>query len=215
MGAAGFAVFVFAQGVMAFWKDLNAAHPWKTKAEGNLIKNLFITIVEILSHYRFKSCEVTLKRATNHLLLVLGFIGLTVVTAMAAYHYWIEGVLGGRKDQLTGVLVVMKLIALPATAALLYGIWQIYQERLKNAEKAGAGGYYDWLLIFLIAIVGVTGALSWLFRLVNIAPLAYPTYFIHLVSVFFLFFYAPFTKMAHFVYRSVAMLHARMSNRGF
>jgi hypothetical protein len=30
-----------------------------------------------------------------------------------------------------------------------------------------------------------------------------------------LFFYAPYTKLAHIVYRTVAMLHARMSGRGF
>jgi quinone-modifying oxidoreductase subunit QmoC len=45
--------------------------------------------------------------------------------------------------------------------------------------------------------------------------LAYPTYFLHLTSVFFLFFYAPYTKMAHMVYRTTAMLYARMSGRGF
>jgi quinone-modifying oxidoreductase subunit QmoC len=51
--------------------------------------------------------------------------------------------------------------------------------------------------------------------MVGIRILAYPTYFIHLTSVFFLFFYAPFTKMAHMVYRTTAMLWARMSGRGF
>jgi quinone-modifying oxidoreductase subunit QmoC len=45
--------------------------------------------------------------------------------------------------------------------------------------------------------------------------LAYPTYFLHLVSIFCLFFFAPYTKIAHLVYRTVAMLYARMSDRGF
>jgi quinone-modifying oxidoreductase subunit QmoC len=67
----------------------------------------------------------------------------------------------------------------------------------------------------VVLVVGATGLLAWLFRLVGIRILAYPTYFLHLSSVFFLFFYAPYTKMAHMVYRTVAMLHARMSDRGF
>ncbi|MGA8141732.1 MAG: hypothetical protein WB948_13740, partial [Desulfobaccales bacterium] len=70
-------------------------------------------------------------------------------------------------------------------------------------------------LVYVIFAVGATGLLSWLLRLIDIRILAYPTYFLHLVSVFFLFFYAPYTKMAHMVYRTVAMLYARMSGRGF
>ena len=67
----------------------------------------------------------------------------------------------------------------------------------------------------MIFAVGATGLLAWLFRLVGIKILAYPTYFLHLTAVFCLFFYAPYTKMAHMVYRTVAMLWARMADRGF
>ena len=67
----------------------------------------------------------------------------------------------------------------------------------------------------MIFAVGATGLGAWLFRLLHIKILAYPTYFLHLCSVFFLFFYAPYTKMAHMVYRTTAMLWARMSGRGF
>jgi len=50
-------------------------------------------------------------------------------------------------------------------------------------------------------------------RLADIGFLAYPTYFLHLVFVFFLFAYAPFFKMAHMVYRTVAMVFAKQSER--
>jgi quinone-modifying oxidoreductase subunit QmoC len=109
----------------------------------------------------------------------------------------------------------IKLLAIAGTAALLYGIYNILKERQANAEKAGYGSYFDWFLIYVIFAVGATGLLAWLFRLVGIRILAYPTYFLHLTAVFMLFFYAPYTKLAHIVYRTVAMLQARMSGRGF
>ena len=58
-----------------------------------------------------------------------------------------------------------------------------------------------------------TGILSELVRLADLAALAYIIYFSHLVVVFFLFAYAPFSKMAHMVYRATAMVFARTIER--
>jgi quinone-modifying oxidoreductase subunit QmoC len=153
---------------------------------------------------------VTFARSTNHLLVMFGFIFLAAVTALAFYHEWFDP-----HGQVTKVYVTMKLLAIPGTAALLYGIYNVIKERQANADKAGYGSYFDWFLIYVIAAVGVTGLGSWVFRMMHISILAYPTYFLHLTAVFMLFFYAPFSKMAHMVYRTVAMLYARMAERGF
>ena len=208
-----FAVGVLGLGVMRYWKDLNEANPWKVKLQGNLVGNLVAVIKDILMHNRFRECETTFGRALNHLLLVFGFIFLAIVTAWAAMREWVfhfdsPYTLFWPPDPL-------KWLALLGTVLLIYGIYCIYTSRQENAEKAGYGTYFDWQLIYLIAAVGVTGALSWVFRLVGAATLAYPTYFLHLVAVFCLFFFAPYTKIAHLVYRTVAMLYARMSDRGF
>jgi quinone-modifying oxidoreductase subunit QmoC len=209
-GAAAFAVAVLAKGVMAFWKDINSANPWRVKVEGNLVGNLLAVLKDILMHNRFKLCETTYARSTNHLFVLFGFIFLAAVTGLAFIHEWFEP-----HGSVTKLYITMKLLAIPGTAALLYGIFNILKERQANAEKAGYGSYYDWFLIYLIFAVGATGLLSWVFRLIHLRILAYPTYFLHLTSVFMLFFYAPYTKMAHMFYRTTAMLWARMSGRGF
>jgi quinone-modifying oxidoreductase subunit QmoC len=85
--------------------------------------------------------------------------------------------------------------------------------RLKNQEKAGMGSYFDWLFIFIVYGVGATGFLAEILRLMDIAVLAYPMYFAHLVFIFVLFAYAPFSKMAHMVYRTTAMVFARQTGR--
>ena len=55
--------------------------------------------------------------------------------------------------------------------------------------------------------------LSQLTRLLDLPGIAYPMYFIHLVFVFCLFAYLPYGKLAHLVYRTVAMAYAHYSGR--
>jgi quinone-modifying oxidoreductase subunit QmoC len=205
-----FAVAVLGKGALAFWQDINAPHPWRVKVEGNLVGNLIATLQDILFHNRFRMCETTYNRSTNHLFLVFGFIFLLIVTSWGFLNEWVLHV-----ESPYFLLSPIKLLAMAGTASLLYGIWNLIKDRQANAEKAGYGSYYDWFLIYVIFTVGATGLLSWLFRLVGVRILAYPTYFLHLTAIFMLFFYAPYTKLAHIVYRTVAMLHARMSGRGF
>ena len=208
-----FAVGVLGLGVMQFWKDLNEANPWKVKLQGNLVGNLVAVIKDVLMHNRFRKCETTFGRALNHLLLVFGFIFLAITTSWGFLREWVL-----HFDSPYNLLLPpdpIKWLALLGTGLLLFGIYKIYVTRQENAEKAGYGTYFDWQLIYLIAAVGITGALSWAFRLLGSATLAYPTYFVHLVTVFCLFFYAPYTKIAHLVYRTTAMLYARMADRGF
>jgi quinone-modifying oxidoreductase subunit QmoC len=205
-----FAVAVLAKGALAYWQDINASAPWRVKVEGNLVGNLIAVLKDILFHNRFRLCETTYNRSTNHLFVVFGFIFLLVVTSWGFLNEWVL-----HHESPYFLLSPIKLLAMAGTASLLYGIWNIIKERQANAEKAGYGSYYDWFLVYVIFVVGATGLGAWLFRLVGIKILAYPTYFLHLTAVFMLFFYAPYTKLAHIVYRTVAMLHARMSNRGF
>jgi quinone-modifying oxidoreductase, subunit QmoC len=107
----------------------------------------------------------------------------------------------------------VKWLGNASALALLIGIVMVINNRKKNEEKAGKGGYYDWLFIYIVFAIMATGILSELVRLADIAVLAYIIYFIHLVVVFFLFAYAPFSKMAHMLYRTTAMVFAKATER--
>jgi quinone-modifying oxidoreductase subunit QmoC len=107
----------------------------------------------------------------------------------------------------------VKWLANISALALLVGIVMVINNRKKNEAKAGKGGYYDWLFIYIVFAIMATGILSELVRLADIAVLAYVIYFAHLVVVFFLFAYAPFSKMAHMLYRATAMVFAKAIER--
>jgi quinone-modifying oxidoreductase subunit QmoC len=209
-----FAIISLAIGVSRYWKTMvHAAGPVTPK--GSIWNAIYAAISEILSHTRFEKCNLTMTRRISHLLVFYSFIGLAITTAWAVVYLYGPGImkllgaepfkwmLGPSPYPLTNPL---KWLANASALALLIGIVLVIRNRVKNKEKASLGGYYDWLFISIVFAVMATGILSELVRLANIAVLAYIIYFTHLVVVFFLFAYAPFSKMAHMVYRAMAMV---------
>lgn len=204
IAAATFAVISFVLGIKKYWTDMSSG----ISVKGNLMESIKATILEILSHKRFDKCNVTKDRKTAHFLVFYAFVGLAITTTWAIVYLY-----GFHYESPYPLYDPLKLLGNASALALLYGITLVTGNRLKNAEKAGKGSYFDWLFIVVVYAIVVTGILSELLRLANIAILAYPTYFAHLVFVFFLFAYAPFSKMAHMVYRTTAMVFARHTKR--
>ncbi|MEK7385349.1 MAG: heterodisulfide reductase subunit E, partial [candidate division NC10 bacterium] len=72
----------------------------------------------------------------------------------------------------------------------------------------GKSTYSDWLFIAVLLLTTLTGFLCQALRLADLPGLAYPMYVVHLVMIYFLLVYLPYSKFAHLEYRTVAMLHA-------
>jgi quinone-modifying oxidoreductase subunit QmoC len=203
---AALALLGFIYGVMRYWKDLVSAYGKPRKM--SVSQALIATITEFLAHSKFKKCDVTVDRSKSHLLVFYGFVGLAITTTWAIFYLYAL-----RVPSPYPLLDPMKIVGNLSGAALLIGILWVISNRKKNEVKAGSGSYYDWLFISIVLGIVVTGLLSELLRLAGIPILAYPIYFIHLVVVFFLFAYAPYSKMAHMVYRTTALVYAKASGR--
>ncbi|MDP2167517.1 MAG: quinone-interacting membrane-bound oxidoreductase complex subunit QmoC [Thermodesulfovibrionales bacterium] len=204
IAAATFAAIVFVTGVLKYWKDMSQG----VSLSGSLGASIIAVVTDILSHKRFRKCDVTKGRSTSHMLVFFSFVGLAITTTIAVVYIY-----GLKWESPYPLSDPMKILGNASAAALLLGLALVIINRLKNVDKAGIGSYYDWLFIGVVTSVVVTGVLSELLRLGDIAQMAYPIYFIHLVTVFFLFAYAPFSKMAHMVYRATAMVFAKQSGR--
>ncbi|MHB8792265.1 MAG: quinone-interacting membrane-bound oxidoreductase complex subunit QmoC [Thermoleophilia bacterium] len=208
-------ILIFVLGIRGYWGALKAhAEDEGTTMSGSGLGNLGSVMGEVLTHKRFGKCDETEDRKVSHMFIFYAFVLLFAATAVSTILtdgplLW--GSHGAESPYPTISLV--KLFAYPGAIAGIIGIGLITINRFKHQEKIGIGGYFDWLLITIIILLMVSGIGSVAFRLANVGMLAYPIYFVHLSTVLFLFMYAPFSKMAHMVYRTTALTFARVSGR--
>lgn len=201
-------IFGFATGIlglMKFWKDMKQTGG---VTSDNLTGSIVETAKEFLGHSRFKDCTVSRDRFLSHFLVFYGFVFLGIATAIGVLYIDFMHV-----ESPFSLGHPVKLFGNIGAIALLSGILLMILNRFKNAAKVGIGSYFDWLLIFIIFTIVVSGILAEVTRLADKAALAYPIYFIHLVFVFSLFVYLPYSKLAHMFYRSAAICFLKYSGR--
>ena len=206
---------VFGIGIYRFMTDIhkNAVAEGKTKRKDlnipDFLKSVACTIPTILRHNKFSDCTENKDRNIPHLLVFYSFVGLFVVTQVFFVALYIL-----QQPGPYSLVNPVKVLANISAIALLVGIIWMISNRLKDkGENIGKGSYFDWSIILIILGIVSTGILSELTRLAHVPGLAYPMYFAHLVFVFCFFAYLPFSKMAHMVYRMLAMAYSRYAER--
>jgi quinone-modifying oxidoreductase subunit QmoC len=140
------------------------------------------------------------------MMVLLSFIGLFIVTTCFFLAEWVFQI-EGPYTQLNPV----KWLANISGIALIIGAALLIKNRA--AKKDQVSTYWDWYLVGLVLLLGLTGMLTETARLGGVAGLSYFMYVIHLMLVWCLFAYTPFSKLAHFVYRTVAMAYNEYSGR--
>ena len=82
---------------------------------------------------------------------------------------------------------------------------------LSTGTQTGLGAIKEFEKM-AIGLLTLSGTLVELARFGNWG-LAYHLYFFHLVAVWFVIMYLPFTKLGHIFYRTAALLYARSIGR--
>lgn len=176
---------------------------------------------EVGSASKFSECEEgpatgapQRDRRISHTLMVWSFCVLTFVTTVVAVGHW-----GGKVWPAILITTPMpmtywvKIVANIGAIMILIALIMLTWRRLALPRKSQSSSYYDWYLLGIIWAVAISGIFSQLFRLADWIHWAFITYYLHLVLVWMLFAYAPWSKLGHFVYRTVALIYVKMYGR--
>ena len=170
------------------------------------------TLLTTLRHRKLDECRTHAagSRTTNkghlygtHLAVFYGFLGLVVTTTSVGIGIYAFGYLTPW-PLWHPVKLLGNASGLAVIAALAVFAWR----RLADVERAGKSTYSDLLFLAILLLTTLTGFLCQALRLADLQRLAYPMYVVHLVLIFFLLVYIPYSKFAHLVYRTTAMLYA-------
>lgn len=194
-------------GVMSlkqFWNDLKSKYP-ESKSRYGFFKSLLKIKTQIILHSNFSSCSSQKSRKISHFLVFYGFILLLIVTAFAIYAALTH-------NYPLKITNPFKILGNIAGLMLLVGLSMMVINRIFNKKDFGNSTYTDWLFLISFFLLTISGILVQFGRFLNWSS-AYHLYFFHLVCVWFIIIYIPYTKFGHLLYRTVAMAFANSIGR--
>lgn len=199
-------IFIFAGvGLYKYWVNLNSLSPGNKK---NFIIAFIETVSELFTHKNFRTCSTNNTRFWGHILIFYGFLG-----AMATAGLALMADIFFNMPAPIPLFHPIKILGNVSGIFMLIGSGIIIIKRLRTKENLGNNTYNDWILVLFIFGVALTGILTETMRLLASPFIAYNIYYIHLVFIFFLLWYAPYSKLAHMFYRTLALVYLKMNDR--
>ena len=210
-------------GLFRFWAGMKANDA--ALGRGGPVLGFVPSVVKaataVFTHARFGKCTDQASRKTNHFLAFYGFLALFIVTSWAVVDLYLMPLIGVESLYPFNLMHPMKILANVGGILLIIGAAKAILTRM-NAPADGKhqSTSFDWIFVWLLLLVGVTGFITEVFRF-SVDPevvsaihnVAYGFYFVHLVMVFGLLVYLPYSKFAHIWYRTVAMIYAEHTGR--
>lgn len=201
-------------GIVPFWRAMAATLPPERIAAPakNLLPSVLATLKKVFTHEQFLQCTNARSRFFSHLMVFFGFAALCLVTL------W---VITARYNPLIADDFIYpfrfsnpwKILANLGGAAIVAGCLLMIRDRLRDPQHVRPGSYFDWALISALLLVTLTGFATEVLHYLRLEPHRHIVYFIHLMFVFSVLMYLPYSKLAHLAYRGTAMVFAEYSDR--
>jgi quinone-modifying oxidoreductase subunit QmoC len=192
-------------GVARFWKDMNRVEPIPAGKDPGMISAMISAFFELMAHRKFGKCTAAKSRFWDHFGVFWGFSILFIVTGIVV----ILILIAPETYPIMSLANPLKIAGNIGALLLIGGCLLAIGHRLSDPEKAGQTRYFDWFFLGVILMVGITGTLTEVARFTDGLSWAYWMYFVHLVFVFALLCYLPFSKFAHLLYRYFAVVHSK------
>ncbi len=201
-------------GLVRFIRVIKAPKVWGATGppDRSFVGSAWTAIKQIFTHDKFTSCTAEHSRPLSHLCVFIGFIALSVVT------FWV--ITGPINPLLKDGFIYpfsfwspWKLLANVGGAAVFFGCVLMIRQRLRNRDNAGLSTYFDWALVWTLFAVVVSGFATEALHYLRMVPHRHVVYFSHLIFVFALLIYLPYSKFAHILYRTAAMIYAEYYGR--
>ncbi len=202
---------VLASGGRRFWHDMNAVARRGNNTVPTAGGSWRAALCRALWHEDFVRCAHSRARRTSHLLVVYGMLALFLTSLWALSARW-NPLLDGLVYPF-GFWNPWKILANLGGLSVVVGATLMVVERWQRPQTAGATRYADGLLLGLLLLVALSGFASETLHFLRVEPLRFLVYAAHLVSVLALLWILPYTKLAHAVYRTLALVHAERNGR--
>jgi len=198
-----------------FWNLIGAG----AERRGSFLGALAATVGEIATHRRFGECADAAagRRRWGHFLVMWGFVGAAVTSGLLIlYLYrhtpafsWIPLVMP--HDYPLPLDHPVKWLGNISAVLLVVGGVILFANRLRNDRKVGDTRAFDRFFLYVVLAVIVTGVLTEALRFLASPMVACGVYLLHLAVVMTLFITVPYSKFAHIVYRTLALVHLRLT----
>jgi quinone-modifying oxidoreductase subunit QmoC len=200
---AGWVTLAAAVGGVRFWKKMGEG----TDRKGSFLAALWPVVLDILGHKSFGSCEKVSSRRWAHLALFWGFVGAAVTSGLLIWAIYVAGA-----EMPLPLGNPIKLLGNLSAVLLVVGGVLLFVSRFKTHRSLINTSAFDLFFLGVVALVIATGVIVEAARFVLSAEAAGFLYTVHLGVVLTLFLTFPYSKFAHMLYRTLALVHQRMTS---
>jgi quinone-modifying oxidoreductase subunit QmoC len=200
---AGWVTLAAAVSGVRFWRRMGE----QTERNRSFFSALWPVVGDVLAHKSFGNCDNVSTRRWAHLALLWGFVGAAITSALLIYAIYVM-----HAEMPLPLGHPFKILGNISAVLLVVGGVLLFVSRFGTHRSLIHTNAFDLFFLGVVAWVIVSGVIVEVARFAMSATAASFLYTMHLGVVLTLFLTFPYSKFAHMLYRTLALVHQRATN---